>query len=256
MFRHKESPGPSPNLTPSRTLLDDTPSGIKSIIFEFKLEMEKFELSEKLNWEYQRQLELLMLENRNSGCITDREINDGLFAGDIKRKIAEKYGPDSTLRLHEYPLRFVTKVRFVSSMDGSLIDSTLAEDGLEPKDLLHMIAFELHEGVDLPARRAYQTFHLGQYSGDEYIKIEVSIMPYRFESGNTLVDGNLVLHLIRCEERCFIPKTDHLMAMGYTSTNESLRYGNKLCPICHLGAGECKCSLREPEDHDSIPSDD
>ena len=89
---------PEPTPTPpydGPTFLDRIPFAIKHLIFTLKLEMEKYELSEKLNFEYQRQLEWLIVEDRNRGCINDHEIADGLYRYDIEQKIDEKYGQAS-----------------------------------------------------------------------------------------------------------------------------------------------------------------
>lgn len=211
---------PVPNPKPTRTLLYYTPQPIKDLIFEFKLEMERFELSEKINWKYQHQLELLLLEARNRGGINDREINDGLFLGDIEKEIKCKYGNWSTLNMHEYPLKFVTKVFYASSIKREELD-------LEDFSFRHGLACDIHQYATFGSEEWENVFPVlrhPEYSGDECVHIDVSEMPYRFEDGHKIVGDTLVLDLKVCKKPCFIPMTEHLLSIGHKSTDKSQAY--------------------------------
>ena len=60
-------------------LLQTLPIYISSIIFDLKFQMEKIEFMPKLREVYRYGLEIAILDERNKGCITDDQINDGLL---------------------------------------------------------------------------------------------------------------------------------------------------------------------------------
>lgn len=227
IFRDETSSVLNPDPTPRRTLLDYTPPAINNLIFASKLEMERLELSEKLNWKYQRQLEFLMLKDRkNTGN------------GDTKQKIESKYGKRFTLEINAYPLNFFTKARITISSADSRKKIKMAGDVLE-RNNLDLMAIVAHNKI-----RAYQFIKIatdgGLYSGEERIKIKVSKMPYRFENGNMVADGILVLDLKLCDEPCFIPMTKYLPPIGFRVESPPIDRAVE-CPDCYLGIDhECQ----------------
>ena len=189
MFRHRATPNP----IPTRTLLDDTPEAITNLIFEFKVEMERIELSGQFTREYQRQLELLML----------RELRD--IRGNIRREIDSKYGDRCTLDVNEYPLKFLTKARIDISRAGSKnsVSWRDRDEGMDP-NMLNMMAMEVHNTIAC-CELVVPEVGSSLYTGGERITIEVSKMPYRFENGNMIADGILLLDGKLCDKPCFTP---------------------------------------------------